>query len=278
MARDGLEVAARQGSARFGFQMVGNGTVCAIRTGDWEWAETLLAEWLQKEMAAQFYLELFVDRAIFTALHGGDPSADIGEAEALLPGMSDVQYASYVHWARAWAALCAGRLEDAVRDATTAVDVMSVFAPLAFPIAARGALWGGDLRAVTGAAGRIELSPLRGTAIALDLATIRAGVASIEGRRADAIAGYREVFRGWRAVGLPFDEALAVVDMATVLAPSEREMPEASDAIEQARSTLSRLGARPFLARLDGASPVIDEVAARPIHGTVEDATRTEAR
>jgi hypothetical protein len=139
-------------------------------------------------------------------------------------------------------------------------------------------LWGGDLRAVTGAAGRIELSPLRGTAIALDLATIGAGVASLEGRRADAIAGYREVFRGWRAAGLPFDEALAVVDMATVLAPSEREMPEAPAAIEEARSTLTRLGARPFLARLDGVSPGIDEVATRPIPVTIEGAKPTGAR
>jgi len=275
MAREGLEQAARQGSALYGFQMVGNGVVCAMRTGEWDWADALLADWLSNEIDGQFYLELFVDRAIVTAVRGADPAADLADADRLLPGLSDTQYASYVHWARAWASLCAGRLGDAVDWATTAVVATSYFGPLASPVAARAALWTGDVPAAAEAAGRIEASVYRGQALGLDLATIRAGIAALEGRRTDAIAGYRDVLRGWRAAGLAFDEALAAVDMATVLAPSEREMPEASAAIDEARATLTRLGATPFLERLEAGKPASE----RSSHArkAIGQATPTEA-
>ncbi len=114
--------------------------------------------------------------------------------------------------------LCDGRLDAAGREAVDAVDATGYFAPLALPIAARAALWAGDLPSASEAARRIEASVYRGQASGLDLATIHAGIAALEGRRADAVARYREVLRGWRVAGLPFDEALATVDMATVLA------------------------------------------------------------
>jgi len=263
IARDGLEVAARQGSALYGFQMVGNGVVCAARTGDWDWADALLSDWLSNAITGQFYLELFVDRAIMTALRGADPSEDIAEADRLLPGISDTQFVSYVHWARAWGSLCSGRLADARRQATEAVDVTGYFAPLALPLAARAALWAGDASAAAEATERIEGSVLRGQAIGLDLATIRAGIAALGGRRTEAIAGYREVLRGWRSAGLVFDETLAIVDLATVLVPTEREMPEAATAIDEARATLTRLGAKPFLDRLDAGRPPRDDDPSR---------------
>jgi hypothetical protein len=263
MAREGLEIAARQGSTLYGFNMVGNAVVCALRTGDWDWADALLADWLSIEITGQFFVELYVDRAIMTALRGADPSADIGEADRLLPGMTDLQFASYVQWAHAWASFCAGRLSDAGREALAAVDTTSLFGPLALPLAGRAALWAEDLSGAKDASRRIGASVYRGQALGLDLATIDAGIAALEGRRADAIAGYRDVLRGWRSLGLAFDEALAIVDLATVLAPSVPEMPEASGAIEAARATLVRLRAKPILDRLDSARPTVDGTPSR---------------
>ena len=49
---------------------------------------------------------------------------------------------------------------------------------------------------------------------------------------------------------------MAVLDMAILLAPTDRGMAEAPAAIEAARATLVRLEARPFLARLDEARTV----------------------
>jgi len=83
-----------------------------------------------------------------------------------------------------------------------------------------------------------------------------AGIAALEGRRGDAVAGYREALRGWKQLGCAFDEALTALDLATLLAPTEREMPEASAVIEGAREALSRMGGQPFLRRLDDKAPV----------------------
>ena len=53
--------------------MVGNAMSCSLRTGEWDWAAALLDEWLSNEITGSFYLELYVDRAVLTALRGGDP-------------------------------------------------------------------------------------------------------------------------------------------------------------------------------------------------------------
>ena len=254
LAREGLEIASRRGSTSYGFMMVGNAVSNAIRTGEWSWASELLEEWLANEITGAFYLELYVDRAVLAALRGGDPADDLAEAERLLPEfVNDPQYVAYVHWGRAWAALTTDRLDEARVQATSAADAVPYFIPIALPMTARAALWAGDGAEAGAALTRLEGTHVRGEAIALDILTIRAGLAAVEGRRAEAVASYREALRGWRALGLAFDEAMAVLDLAILLAPTEREMAEAPAAIEWARETLTRLEATPLLARLDAA-------------------------
>ncbi|CAN5738246.1 hypothetical protein BH24CHL5_BH24CHL5_10250 [soil metagenome] len=90
----------------------------------------------------------------------------------------------------------------------------------------------------------------RGQALALDKAAIEAGIHAVEGRAAEALALYRDTLRGWRALKLAWDEALTVVDMVTFLGADE---PDVRAAADWARETLSRLGAQPFLERLDAA-------------------------
>jgi hypothetical protein len=261
MAREGLEIATRRGSAVYGFQMVGNAASCAIRVGEWDWASALLDEWLGNEITGEFYLELYVDRAILTALGGGDASADLAEAERLLPAMKDTQFTSYHHWGRAWAAFTAERLADAREEAVSAARVTGYFVPITLPLAARAALWAGDVVDANDLVGQIDASLIRGQAIELDRVTLRAGIAALEGRRADAVAGYREALRGWRGLGLAFDEAMAALDLAVLLAPTEGEMAEAAAVIEAAREALRRLDARPLLTRLEAVPAVAKEQA-----------------
>jgi len=251
MARDGLAIAGRMGSAVYGFLMVGNAVSCAIRLGEWAWSEALLEEWLANEITGAFYLELYVDRAILTSLRGGDPAADLAVAEGLVGAIEDPQYRSFCHWGRAWAQLTAGRLGEACEQAALAADVTPYFVPISLPLAVRAALWAGDTAAAGVLATRLQATVSRGQAVTLDHLTLRAGIAALEGRRTEAIAGYREALRGWRALGTSFDEALAALDMAILLEPTEDEMPDAAAAVEVARETLARLGAAPLLARLE---------------------------
>ena len=253
LGREGLEIARRIGSSVYGFSMVGNSVVCAIRVGEWEWAASLLEEWIPDEVtlgeAAAQFAEFFVDRAILTALRGGDPGADIERATLMRAGLTDPQFESYEAWARAWAAFTTGRFAEAHAEALRAAQT-TFFAPLALPLAARASLRDGHVPGAREAMEILGRTMWRGEALALDTASIEAGVAALGGRTTDALALYRDTLRGWRGLKLAWDEALTVVDMATFLGPDE---PEVLAAAEWARPTLARLGAQPYLERLDAA-------------------------
>ena len=250
MAREGLEIAGRLGSTDYAFQMVGNAVSCALRVGDWTWARTLLDDWLANEITGKFYLELYAQRAVLKTLTGGQPAEDVAEAERLLPGILDSQFASICHWARAWIALSDGGLADAQREAAAAGQATNYFVPITFPMAARAALWAGAVTDAKDLVAKLQSSVIRGQAVAVDLVTLRAGVAALECRPADALALYREALQAWRDLALAWDEALCAIDMATLLDPAE---PEVRAAADSAREILTRLGAKPFLERLEEA-------------------------
>src|SRR5439155_7316008 len=134
----------------------------------------------------------------------------------------------------AWAAISAGRLSEAQSAARKAVDLASYFGPMARPLAARAALWDGDTDRVREFLGELSRVSARGSALSADILTVRAGMAALEGRAADAMASYREALRAWQILGLAWDEALCAIDMATVLDPAD---PEVRSAAEAAQST-----------------------------------------
>ena len=253
LAREGLEIGRRIGSRSYGFQMVGNGCVCALRAGEWEWTAALLDEWLAIESTTSQRFEFFVDRAILRALRGEDATSDIDEAARLRieGGITDPQWESYELWAAAWSAFAAGHHADVRRLGERAVEMTSYFAPLVYPLVIRSALWSGDTPGAAAALASLEASGYLGPALTADRTLARAGIDALEGRGPEALAGYREALRSYRQLGLVFEEAAATVDMATLLPPAERDAPDVTAAIAAAGETLRRLGARPFLARLE---------------------------
>ena len=262
LAREGLDIAHRISSRAYGFQMVGNGSICAIRVGEWDWVAALLEEWIPPDASVAGYAEFFIDRAILTVLRGGDAAVDIATAARLRQEITDPQFESYDHWARAWASFASGAYADARREADLASQITDYFHPLADPLAARSALWSGQADDARATLDALVESGYRGAAVELDIATIRAGIAALEGRGAEALAAYREVLKGWRQYGLAFDEALAVTDLATLLPPDERAAPDVQTAVEWARETLQRLGAQPILDRLAGVAETVPSAAA----------------
>jgi class 3 adenylate cyclase len=266
-ARLGQELARKQGSRRYLALMAGNAVSCATRVGEWDWAVALIDEWIEENIDRALLVELLADRATIEAGRGSDPAQWLGRAEALLPELTDPQFRSYVRMGSAWTALAEGRLRDASELARTAVTETSYFGAMGLPLAARADLWAGDRERVAATADELAAGPWRGTAVETDRASVRAGLAALEGRSADALAGYRDALRSWRDLGCAWDEALAAIDMATLLDPSE---PEVRAAADSAREILTRLGARPFLARLEAALARSDTrpTAARSQAGT----------
>ena len=94
----------------------------------------------------------------------------------------------------------------------------------------------------------VDASGVHGPAVEADRRTIQAGLAALDGHPADALRLYREALRTWHDLGLAWDEALCQLDMVFLLDPDH---PEVQAAAESAREILTRLGAKPFLARLD---------------------------
>ena len=243
LAREGLEIGRRRGSRLYGSMMVGNGCICALRTGDWDWAAGLLEEWLALEPATIDRAEFFLDRAILRSLRDEDASADLAEAARIRLEGRNIwsEFEGYELLAGAWAAFAGGRPDEARRFGEEhAVENLSGFNLLGCPLLVRSALWAGD---AAGAA----------SALAADRLVARAGIDALDGRGPAALAGYREALRAYRRLGLAFDEAAAAVDMAVLLPSPERDAADVGIAIAAARETLQRLGARPFLARLDAA-------------------------
>ena len=83
-----------------------------------------------------------------------------------------------------------------------------------------------------------------------DLQGLAAGIDALGGNRSVALAQFREALTGYRVLGLAFDEALTVLDMVSLLGADE---PEVLTAAEWARGTLTHLGAKPLVDRLDTA-------------------------
>ena len=237
LAREGLEIASRPGRP---LRLPDGRQRGVVRhpDGEWDWAAALLDEWLANEITGGFYLELFVDRAVLTALRGGDPSADIAEAERLVADfMGDPQYPSYVSLG---AGVGSPRVPvDSTKrreHADGAADTTGTSSrsrcpsrpgPPSGPATRRGA--------------RAD-RPTRGIAHPRPGDRPRPGHAPGRASRRSRVAGPRRSpatatpCAAGAQLGLAFDEALAALDLAILLAPTEREMAEAPAA--------HRLGAR----------------------------------
>src|SRR5262245_30983838 len=122
--------------------------------------------------------------------------------------------------------------------------------PYILPRAGHALILAGDDAGAEGTMDRLRALGTRGRASDADRTAIAAGVAGLRGDAAAAIGGYRTAIAAWRSLGLPWDEALTVLDAVTVLGASDAEI---AGWVDVARATFERLRAAPMLERLDEA-------------------------
>jgi tetratricopeptide (TPR) repeat protein len=125
--------------------------------------------------------------------------------------------------------------------------------------AGRGALWGGDLAKAREIEAMIVAHPSTEVTVEGHRLTIRAGIEALEGRLDDAAATYRRALALQRERNGPWFLALAGLDVVMMLGPDH---PLSREAAAEARPILERLGARPYLERLDQAMSAKRSVAA----------------
>ena len=94
---------------------------------------------------------------------------------------------------------------------------------------------------------RLDAIGTRGRAVDADRQAIRAGIAAIEGDARGALAGYRAAIATWRALGLPWDEALTAL---SAVARSARMRPGSATGSRALAPSIGRLDAAPMVAIL----------------------------
>ena len=151
-------------------------------TGDWDWSlgelETQLAGELERVDRA-WYLG---NSLVFKAWRGEATEEEWATWEPLAESHDDPQAAADYDDMRAARALAEGRLLDARRHAIDLVrETASPEPGVAEPIAARAALWSGDLTGAIDDLAGLDATGMHGPAIELRRATIRAGICGTRG-------------------------------------------------------------------------------------------------
>ena len=269
--REGLALERRLGWRSF--QIMDNAVTAAIRTGDWDWAIAELEPMLSDEIDPVIRLVAISDSIFLRASRGGSVDGLLTDAEAMPPRSGDLIKPATIAWSRGALGFIEGQYDVGRREMLRFAEIFAPGTGEASLLAARCDILAGDAGLARKDLALLEATPRHGRAIDNDRTTILAGIAALEGRTAEAQSGYRQALGVWADLGLLWDGALCAIDMATVLDPSN---PEVSTAATSARATLLRLGATPFLDRLDAAM-ARHGPAARPRQRSGEATSRTSA-
>jgi len=248
VAREGLELNRRIGERAF--TMLDNAVYAAIRVGEWDWALE------QLEATAPEETDAMARGAALSAMHqirafrGLDSGPLVAELESLAATFEPDIGEAFMSLVRAYSALASEDLRAGSMAATRYAEVWPQGVVEGYRVATRAALWARDVEMARDGLAAFERQRQHGGAVHMTSLTFGAGIAALEGRTSDALTMYRDALRGWQELELPWDEALAVVDMAMTLGPDEPALVAAAPA---ARTILERLGAKAILDRLEDA-------------------------
>jgi len=257
----GLPLARRLGQRSMVVFGTANGIEAALRTGDWPWAAAQLETMLAEDNETVDRLALLQVAMMLRGLRGEHVEDITKEMAELVGSSTDPNMLGTLAMAAAFRAFGEGRLANAADAWRRTGELLTEYRPVSLARSTRAALWLGDAAAARADLAGVDASGLHGPAIEADRVTLRAGIAALEGRSADALALYRNALRAWRDLGLAWDEALCGLDMSTLLDPAD---PDVRAAAEAAREILVRLGATPFVARLDDALARSPETVGQP--------------
>jgi len=248
--REGLALARRVGNRVAVLRFVNNLGYTAFLAGDWDEALEHLDGQLAEDLERADRIALLANSVIVHVCRGEDVTEKLAELQRLMGEDPLRGFAVFVDDSMANAALADGRLSDSRAAWRHLADQDATNAPEFRYRAARAALWDGDVEDARTDLAALDATGVHGSVVELRRMTIRAGLAAVEGRAAEALGLYRETVRGWHDLGLPWDEALTAIDMATLIDPGEAEVRSTA---ASAREILVRLGAKPFVDRLDAA-------------------------
>jgi hypothetical protein len=239
-----------------------------MEVGEWDWAirEVTVARDESPDEFARNLLSWFL--VTLAAWRGDDVAAEVGRLTSWAESFDETGAAEAVHGLQAEVAFGEGDFPAACDEwmAFGASDALN--APRSYYLAGLAALMASDRDRAAAALAAREGTAIHGRLSALDLRLLRAGLAALDGRQGEAVREAHAVLGEYGRQGLPWRQALGAVMLLSTIGGGELEVRVAA---ESAREILARLGARPFLERLDAAlarpSDRADRVRALPERG-----------
>jgi tetratricopeptide (TPR) repeat protein len=266
VARNGHAEAARLGLRSEAALLLGNAASLAVETGDWQWAIRETAAQLEALTEPSDRINLLAVALWFERLQGRSDGNDLlAEFETLLAATG---WAEHHVTDRADTLLAgdmaSGDFADALRQADLIAGAEALNREYALTWGSRAAALGGLRDPLMRSAAALDaLGPSVATARAAAIQA-QAGLAAMDGRPTEALAGYREAIRRWHELGCRTPIALCGLEMALRLDHAE---PEVRSAIDASRDILVELEARPWLTMLEealAATPRDPEARAAP--------------
>jgi len=256
-----LEIAVRLGLRSYVTTLVGNVASAATEVGEWERAirEVTVARDESPDEFARNYLGWVL--VTFSAWRGDDVAAEVDRLTAWAESFDETLARQAVHGLHADVAFGAGDFLVACDEwmAFAASDALS--APRSYQLAGLAALMTADSRRAAAALTAHERTAKHGRLYALDRRLLRAGLSALDGRQAEALREARAVIGEYVRLDLPWRQALAALMLLSTIGAND---PEVRAAAESAREIFARLGAKPFLERLDAAMALSPGRAGRP--------------
>ena len=250
LQREAVALARRLGRRPMEITILGNLSEDARRTGDWNWILGELEAVISLHPEGRDILPLRLARDVLLAHRGQWNPDEIDELERALHLIEDPDVQISVLDIRATIAHGEGRFAEAAGLWLEAADASDLNEPYLLPRIGHARLLAGDAAGARASLDRLNELGTRGRTVDADRTSIEAGLAALAGDRAAALAGYRAALAAWQSLRLPWDEAITIVDAATLLGVDD---PEVAGWVDTARATLERLEAAPMLARLESA-------------------------
>jgi class 3 adenylate cyclase len=251
LAGTGIELARRIGRRGEQLLLIGNAGEDAFRVGDWDWQAAQLATLDHLELDKGTLLTMQLATLVVSYLRGSVDRADLIEQLDSAQEHFDDPDTESARWdVRAWLDFADGRFREATANWTKVTEISALNTPYVLPRIAHASLLIGDAAGAADALNSLLKTSARGRAVDVEKAAIEAGIAAIEGRTADAIAGYRATLAEWHDLGLVWDEVLTSLVFVTLFGA---DLPEARRAAESARELMVARGGVKVVGLLDAA-------------------------
>jgi class 3 adenylate cyclase/tetratricopeptide (TPR) repeat protein len=222
----------------------------AFLAGEWDAGLKELDGFLATdELGAKDRL-VMLNNASIIRLSRGEPVDEALQEMASLGADMSGNWRMFLADPEANVALAKGELNEARAKFVAIAEDDPGVAPEYFPRAATASMWAGDLPSTRELLGRYNETGDFSALADARRATLNAGIAALEGRSAEALALFKEGLRVWRATHSVWDEALCGIAAAELLDPAD---PPVAEIVASTRSILERLGAKPYLERLNSA-------------------------